>query len=68
MPPVLTSSPDYLLKAYNADHRIIYGTWKITQAGELAYYAVGLLAREGIAFVDVRSARNNCFQTRIVAA
>ena len=68
MPPVLTSSPDYLLKAYNADRRIIYGTWKITQAGELAYYAVGLLAREGIAFVDVRSARNNCFQTRIVAA
>jgi hypothetical protein len=68
VPPVLTSSPEYLLKAYNADHRIIYGTGKITQAGELADYAVGLLSREGVAFVDVRSARNNCFQTRIVAA
>lgn len=68
VPPILATSPDYLLKAYSADHRIIYGTGKITLSGELADYAASLLARDGVAFVDVRSARNNCFQTRIVAA
>lgn len=68
MPPVLTTSPDYLLKAYSADHRIIYGTGKITRSEEIAGYAEELLARKGVAFVDVRSARNNCFLTRIVGA
>lgn len=68
VPPVLTTSPDYLLKAYSADHRIIYGTGKITLSEEIAGYAEELLARDGVAFVDVRSARNNCFQTRIVGA
>lgn len=68
VPPILTTSPDYLLKAYCADHRIIYGTGKITDAGEVARYAESLLGREDVAFVDVRSARNNCFQTRIVRA
>jgi len=68
VPPILTTSPDYLLKAYSADYRIIYGTGKITLARDLAEYAAALLARDDVAFVDVRSARNNCFQTRIVAA
>lgn len=67
VPPILETSPDYLLKAYSADNRIIYGTGKITVAAALAGYASELLARDGVAFVDVRSARNNCFQTRIVA-
>ncbi|MEJ6398621.1 DUF1203 domain-containing protein [Yoonia sp. 208BN28-4] len=66
LPPVLTTSPDYLLKGYSADHRIVYGTGQVTDSAAIVAYAQDLLAQDGIAFVDVRSARNNCFQTRIV--
>lgn len=67
LPPILKTSPTYLLKAYDAAHRIIYGTGKITPQAELEDYAKTLLAMDGTAFVDVRSATNNCFLTRITA-
>lgn len=67
VPPML-DSPDYLLKGYTADQRIRYGTGKIVAKAEIASYAADLLARDEISFVDVRSARNNCFLTRIVRA
>ncbi|MEL6169073.1 MAG: DUF1203 domain-containing protein [Pseudomonadota bacterium] len=66
LPPILRTSPDYLLKGYSADHRIVYGTGKIIAKEEIADYAAALLSKQEIAFVDVRSARNNCFQARIV--
>jgi hypothetical protein len=65
MPPILQSSPDYLLKAYSADDRITYGTGQITAAKKIVAVASGLLERGNAAYVDVRSAQNNCFQTRI---
>lgn len=66
VPPILASSPDYLLKGYTADQRIRYGTGRIVPREELPAYAAELLDRDEISFVDVRSARNNCFQVRIV--
>lgn len=66
LPPILTTSPDYLLKGYSADHRIVYGSGRIVLSAQIVPYAQELLSRPGIAYVDVRSARNNCFQTRIV--
>lgn len=65
VPTILGSSPDYLLKAYSAAERIIYGTGKIVAREDLPAYAASLLERPDVAFVDVRSARNNCFQLRI---
>lgn len=65
-PPILTSSPVYLLKGYTADERIRYGTGRIVTRDEVGSYAAELLTRGDISFVDVRSARNNCFQVRIV--
>ncbi|MFT4151419.1 MAG: DUF1203 domain-containing protein [Paracoccaceae bacterium] len=65
VPPILRASPDYLLKGYTADHRICYGTGRVVMRDEVPTYAAALLARAEIAFVDVRSARNNCFQLRI---
>ncbi|CAM3414328.1 DUF1203 domain-containing protein [Paracoccus nototheniae] len=66
LPPVLTSSPDYLLKGYTTDQRIRYGTGRIVTSEEISTYAAEVLERSEISFVDVRSARNNCFQLRIV--
>lgn len=65
MPPALLGSPDYLLKGYTADHRIRYGTGRVVACADLAAYAAALLDRAEIAHVDVRSARNNCYQARI---
>ena len=68
IPPILRTAPDYLLKAYSPDNRIIYGTGRIVPQAELETYAKALLKREDVAYVDVRSSRNNCFQTRISRA
>lgn len=65
LPPVLKTSPEYLLKGYDDRQRIVYGTGAIVAQEGIADYAIGLLDRPGIAFVDVRSARNNCWQVRI---
>lgn len=63
--PDIATSPEYLLKAYSADERIIYGTGRITPLQEIATYAETLLEDAEVAFVDLRSARNNCWQARI---
>lgn len=65
VPPILKTNPDYLLKGYTADYRILYGTGRIVPQPEVEAYASNLLADPRVAFVDVRSARNNCFQLRI---
>lgn len=65
VPPILTTSPDYLLKGYSVDHRIVYGTGRIVPKDGIETYAGAVLSRPEVAYVDVRSARNNCFQTRI---
>lgn len=65
-PPILETSPDYLLKAYDPTDRIIYGTGQITPKDQIAGYAGQLFERDDVAYVDVRSASNNCFLTRIV--
>ena len=67
VPPILVS-PNYLLKGYTVDQRIRYATVKIVANNDIAAYASELLNHDDISFVDVRSARNNCFQVRIVRA
>lgn len=68
VPPILTASPDYLVKGYGTDHRIVYGTGRVVGRDEVVARAEALFAEPDVAYVDVRSARNNCFQTRIVRA
>ena len=65
VPPVLATRPEYLLKGYSDADRIVYGTGAVVPAGDLESYAAALLSRDEVAYVDVRSARNNCFQARI---
>ena len=64
LPPIL-ESPDYIIRGYDPDDRIVYGSGAVTPTGTIAAYAEELLARGGIAYLHVRSARNNCYQCRI---
>jgi hypothetical protein len=64
-PAILQGTPDYLLKGYSVDHRIVYGSGRVVPTAEVESYAAALLEDAGIAYVHVRSARNNCYQFRI---
>lgn len=64
MPPML-ESPDYIVRGYGADDRIVYGTGAVTSTERIAIRAEELLSRDDIAYLHVRSARNNCYQCRI---
>lgn len=63
--PDILRSPSYLVRGYSADERIVYGSGQVVPTARIADYARNLLADPLIAFVDVRSASNNCFQCRI---
>jgi len=64
----MLDSPDYIVRGYGDDDRIVYGTGAVTATGEIVSRARALLGREDVAYVHVRSARNNCYQCRIAKA
>lgn len=64
-PPILETSKDYILCGYGDDDRIVYGTGKVTLKEDIGDYAAKLFERDDVAYVHVRSARNNCYQCRI---
>ena len=66
--PAALNSRAYIVRAYSADERILYGTGKVTPTSEIGVYAESLLRDPNVAFVDVRSAANNCYQCRIKRA
>lgn len=65
LPPVLAGSRDFIVRGYGDNDRIVYGTGAVTPTADIPTYAGALLERREIAYVHVRSARNNCFQCRI---
>lgn len=66
--PEILSAPDYILRGYGADDRIVYGTGAVTRTEAIAARAEELLTDPHVAYVHVRSARNNCYQCRIERA
>ncbi len=67
VPPMLTS-PEYILRGYTGEERIEYGTGRVVPTEDIPAYAAELLQRPEIAFVDIRSATNNCYKCRVVRA
>ncbi len=67
-PPVLQASPDFILRGYGHNDRIVYGTGGVIAKEGIVARAEELLGRDDIAYVHVRSARNNCYQCRIEKA
>ena len=65
LPDILTTSPDYLIKGYSADDRIVYGTGAVTPTHEIGDRIAAIFANPEVAYLHVRSARNNCYQARI---
>jgi hypothetical protein len=63
--PEMLTSVDYIIRGYGKDNRIVYGTGAVTPTREIVSRAEALFERDDIAYVHVRSARNNCYQCRI---
>jgi len=66
--PEMLDSSDYIVRGYGKDDRIVYGTGAVTPTDKIASRAEMLFERDDIAYVHVRSARNNCYQCRIERA
>ena len=65
LPEILRTSPDYLIKGYTADHRIKYGTGNIVTPEQIIAVCTRIFVDENVAYIHVRSARNNCYQCRV---
>lgn len=66
--PEVLASPDYIVRGYGPDDRIVYGTGAVVPTPQIAAQAAVRLADPRVTYVHVRSARNNCYQLRIDAA
>jgi hypothetical protein len=65
LPPIADGTPDYIVRGYGSDDRIVYGTGAVTPTERIASRATELFGRGDVAYIHVRSARNNCYQFRI---
>ncbi|WP_054303093.1 DUF1203 domain-containing protein [Gemmobacter sp. LW-1] len=63
--PAMLASPDYIIRGYGHDDRIVYGTGAVVPTDRLIAEAEARLDDPRIAYLHVRSARNNCYQCRI---
>jgi hypothetical protein len=63
--PEILTSPDYILRGYNAQDRIVYGTGAVVPTGRIRAEAEAWLSDPRVAYLHLRSARNNCYQLRI---
>ncbi len=63
--PAMLASPDYIVRGYGPNDRIVYGTGAVVATQTIIAEAATRLADPRVSYVHVRSARNNCYQVRI---
>jgi hypothetical protein len=63
--PEILASPDYIVRGYGSDDRIVYGSGGVIATEGIPARAEALFANPAIRYLHVRSARNNCYQLRI---
>jgi hypothetical protein len=66
--PRMLASPRYIVRGYNRDDRIVYGSGQIVPTGDIPTAASKMFEDERIAYIHVRSASNNCYQCRMERA
>ena len=66
LPPVIADTPKFLIKGYSKRERIVYGTGAVVPATEIADRCAWIFADPDVAQIHIRSARNNCYQARVL--
>jgi hypothetical protein len=64
--PVFLESPDYILRGYDRDEKIVYGSGGVVPRGSIPDRIKALLCKPDIESVHIRSSRNNCYHCRVV--
>jgi hypothetical protein len=67
VPPTIRERSHVLVRAYDASERIVYGTGRQVPVIDLRHRLAEMIANPQVAFVDIRSASNGCYQCRAVA-
>lgn len=67
IPPFL-DSPHYIVRGYDNQHRIVYGTGRIVATAQIPATSCEMLEDPRIAYLHVRSASNNCYHCRVERA
>jgi hypothetical protein len=65
LPELFGRTAAYIVRGYSDDDRIVYGTGAVVPTAEIADRAAELMARPDVAYLHMRSAKNNCYQCRI---
>jgi hypothetical protein len=65
LPELFSRTPAYIVRGYGHDDRIVYGTGAVVPTPQIEGRAGELLAQPDVAYLHMRSAKNNCYQCRI---
>lgn len=65
VPERLRSGDDVILRGYDVDDRIVYGSGVVVPPEAVEVAAGAILAQEHVSYVHVRSSTNNCYALRI---
>jgi len=65
LPQILQTSPEYLIKGYSSDDRIVYGSGQIVAPDMLTEAFEGIFSDATVEYIHIRSARNNCYQCKV---
>src|SRR5262245_16869230 len=68
MPEMYRGTPEHIVRGYGHDDRIVYGTGAVVPTDLIEGRAEALLERPDIAYLHMRSAKNNCYACRIERA
>lgn len=68
VPSMLLAWDRLLIRGYNSENRIVYGTGEVVNTADMAAAAETMFERAEVAYIHVRSATNNCYQCRIERA
>ena len=66
--PPLYRSREMLMRGYDHDERIVYGTGKVIDMRDAETEAHDLFTRAEVAFIHLRSPSNNCYHFRLERA
>ncbi len=65
MPSMFRERAGYLVRGYDRNDRIVYGSGFMVTPDALDARAADLLSQDGVAYLHVRSGSYNCYQCRI---
>lgn len=65
LPELFGRTASYIVRGYGDDDRIVYGTGAVVPTRDIPARAAELLGRRDVAYLHMRSAKNNCYQCRI---